>query len=54
MAGERREWWVVGSVSFNRLDITEQEEGEEDWMFVYQDLQRNNVMRNCGLMIIFT
>ena len=49
MAGERRElWWEVGtvSVSFNKLDITEQEDGEESWMFVYQDLQRIIFMRN--------
>ena len=39
VAGGRRESWVVvGSVSCNRLAITEQEEEEEDWMLEYQDL----------------
>ena len=34
----RESWVVVGSVSCNRLAITEQEEEEEDWMLEYQDL----------------
>ena len=46
MAGERREWRVEGSVSFNKLAITEHEEGEEDWMLEYQELHRMNIMRN--------
>ena len=32
----------VGSVSLNKLVITEEEE-EEDWMLEYQDLHRNRI-----------